>query len=144
MTDVYGPIDYLLVEFPSSSDTSGVVDALADLVDRGVVRLYDLLVIRKEEDGTFSGVDLEDVTPDGVGSFRAFAGARSGLLNDDDLREAGNAMTPGTVAAFLVYENAWAVPFVGAASAAQGEVVASARIPAQDVMDALDALESTS
>ena len=71
-----------------------------------------------------------------------FAGARSGLIGHDDVQQAGDAMTPGTTAALLVFENAWAAPFVAAARKNGGEVIASMRIPAQDVMDALDALDA--
>jgi hypothetical protein len=66
----------------------------------------------------------------------------AGLVGDEDVAVAADAMEPGTVAALLVYENSWAIPFVAAARDAGGQVVASARIPAQDVMDALDALEA--
>jgi hypothetical protein len=139
---VHGPIDFVLIEFPGDRLTRAAADALMDLVDRGIVRVYDLLVIRKEDDGSFSGIDVSDLSEDHVGGFTAFAGARSGLLDDDDVHQAADTMKPGTVAALIVYENAWAVPFVAAARDAGGQVVASARIPAQDVMDALDALEA--
>jgi hypothetical protein len=139
---VHGPIDFVLIEFPGDRLTGAAADALMDLVDRGIVRVYDLLVIRKEDDGTFSGIDVSDLSADHVGGFTAFAGARSGLVDDDDVRAAADAMEPGTVAALVVYENAWAVPFVAATLDAGGQLVASARIPAQDVMDALDALEA--
>lgn len=136
--DVHGPIDFVLIEFPGDREPTGAAaQALLDLVERGVIRLYDLLVVRKDEDGTFSGIDL-----DGLAGFTAFAGARSGLLGDDDLAQAADAMEPGTIAALIVYENAWAAPFVAAARDAGGQMVASMRIPAQDVMDALDGLES--
>ena len=92
----------------------------------------------KEADGSFSGVALDQLGS----SFAAFTGARSGLLGDDDLKEAADALAPGTVAALIVYENSWARPFVAAALRAGGDMVATARIPAQDVMAALDALEA--
>jgi hypothetical protein len=144
MTDdnVHGPIDFLLIEFPGGATGGGPADALLDLVDQGIIRVYDLLVIRKGEDGSVAGVDIEDLTADGVGGFTAFRGARAGLLGVDDLAMAGDAMKPGTTAALIVYENAWAIPFVAAALDAGGELIASERIPAQDVMDALDALEA--
>jgi hypothetical protein len=138
----HGPIDFVLMEFAGDRLTGGAADALMDLVDRGIVRVYDLLVIRKDSDGSFSGIDISDLSADRVGGFTAFAGARSGLLGDDDLRQAADAMAPGTVAALIVYENSWAIPFVAAARDAGGQLIASARIPAQDVMDALDAVES--
>jgi hypothetical protein len=144
MTDsaIHGPVDFVLIEFAGDRLTGGAADALMDLVDRGVVRVYDLLVIRKDSDGSFAGIDVTDLSVDRVGGFTAFAGARSGLLGDDDLRQAADAMQPGTVAALIVYENSWAIPFVAAARDAGGQLIASARIPAQDVMDALDAIES--
>lgn len=108
------------------------------LVDLGVIALYDLVAIRKEADGTFSGIALDELG----GAFAAFVGARSGLLGDDDLAQAADALEPGTAAALIVFENTWAVPFVDAALRAGGQVVATARIPAEDVVAALDALES--
>ena len=140
---VHGPIDFLLMEFPGDRLTGAAAGALLDLVDRGIVRVYDLMVVRKAEDGTVSGIEINDLSADKVGGFTAFAGARSGLLGDDDARQAAHAMKPGTVAALLVYENSWAIPFVAAARDSGGQVIASARIPAQDVMDALDGLEAT-
>jgi uncharacterized membrane protein len=142
-TDVHGPIDFVLIELPGNGKGDAVAAAVLDLVDRGTIRLYDVLVVTKDEDGTIAGIELQDVTPEGIGSFSAFAGARSGLLGDDDIAEAGAALQPGTVAVLLVYENAWAIPFVAAALDAGGELVASARIPAVEVMAALDALETT-
>jgi hypothetical protein len=140
-SEVHGPIDFLLLEFPGDQLTGEAGPALRDLVERGIVRLYDLLVISKADDGSVEALELKD--PAGAGGFEYFAGARSGLLGDDDLRDAADAMKPGTVAALIVYENSWAIPFVAAARNSGGEVIASARIPASDVMDALEALEST-
>lgn len=142
LADVHGPIDFLLLEFQSDKMKGDAADALLDLVGRGIVRIYDLLVIRKEADGSFSGIDVSDLSADDVGGFVAFAGARSGLLGDDDISAAADAMAPGTAAAMIVYENTWAIPFVAAARDAGAEVVASARIPASVVMEVLDELEA--
>ena len=140
-TDVHGPIDFVLLEFPGDQLTGEAAPALMDLVERGIIRLYDLVVVSKNADGSVEALELED--PSGVGSFSYFAGARSGLLGNEDLRMAAEAMNPNTVAALIVYENSWAVPFVAAARNSGGELIASARIPASDVMDALEALEPT-
>jgi len=139
--DVHGPIDFVLVEFPGDRSLKASADALAAIIDSGVVRLYDILAIRKESDGSFSGLDIADLGEAGV-AYATFAGARSGLLGDDDIAEAADAMEPGTVAVLLVYENTWARPFVAAAMEAGGQMIASQRLPAQDVMAALDAMES--
>lgn len=141
MSDIYGPIDFVLVEFPGDKPLDEAADALAAIVDSGVVSLYDILAIRKEADGTFSGIDIADLGDAGM-SFSAFTGARSGLVGDDDVAAAANAMEPGTVAVLLVYENSWARPFVAAARDAGGQMIASQRLPAQDVMAALDAMET--
>jgi hypothetical protein len=135
--EAHGPIDFVLLEFSDDGPLDGPAAALLDLVQAGTVRLYDLTVLRKATDGSFEALEI------GADSgFGQFTGARSGLLGEDDLVIAAEAMQPGTVAALIVYENAWAIPFVDAARRAGGEMVATTRIPAQDVMDVLDELES--
>lgn len=142
--EVHGPIDFVLIEFPGDGISGPTADAIRDLVDNGTIRLYDILVIEKGEDGSFAGIDLAEASADKTGGFSAFAGARSGLLQDDDVREAADAMDAGTTAVLIVYENSWAIPFVAAALDAGGEMIASMRIPAQDVIDALDSIDSAS
>ncbi len=141
--EVHGPIDVVVLEFADTDNMRGeAAAALLDLVDRGIVSIYDLLIVKKEDDGSFSGIEISDLTSDDVGGLTAFAGARSGLVGDDDLADAAELMTPGSVAAVIVYENTWARPFVAGVRAAGGELVASTRISAADLMDVLDELES--
>ena len=137
--DVHGPVDFLLIQFPADRLTGQVTPRLVELVESGIIRLYDLIVISKTEDGAVEAVELRESPV--AQEFQYFAGASSGLLDDEDLRQAADAMDPGTVAALLVYENSWAVPFVAAARASGGDVIAGGRIPATVIMDALDALE---
>jgi len=139
--NVHGPIDFILIEFSADRLTGGAAQALIDLVDKGIVALYDVLVVGKADDGSAYALDLADDV-DQVGGFADLAGVRSGLLTDEEMYEAATTMEPGTLAVLIVYENTWAVPFVAAAMESGGELIASARIPAQDVMDALDALEA--
>lgn len=136
-----GPVDFVLLEFPDQEPSGEVAAALMDLVDAGVIRVYDLVAIRKSADGAVSGFEVTDLGSGGE-AFRVFAGARSGLVGDDDIAEAARAMEPGTVAVLLVYENAWAIPFVDAAFRAGGQLVAGARIPVEDIIEALDTLEA--
>ena len=138
---VHGPIDFLLIEFPRDRLTGQAGAAMLDLVESGTIRLYDLVVISKFADGSFAAAEISQMGSL-LGGFAELAGARSGLMDDEDIAEAAAAMEPDTVAALVMYENTWAVPFVAAARDSGGEVIASARIPAQDVMAALDALES--
>jgi Family of unknown function (DUF6325) len=139
--DVHGPIDFILIEFSADRLTGGAAQALLDLVDKGIVALYDVLVVGKADDGSVYALDLADDV-DRLGGFGDLAWVRSGLLTDEEMYEAAAAMQPGTLAVLIVYENTWAVPFVGAAMDSGGQLIAGARIPAQDVMDALDALEA--
>ena len=141
-TDVYGPIDFVLIEFQGKNLQGKAAEALLELVDAGIVSIFDILVISKEADGTFAGVEIKDLDADHVGSFSSFVGASSGLLGDDDIAEAAGAMEPGTVAVLIVYENVWARRFVAAAREAGGQMIASARIPAQTVMEVLDAADA--
>ncbi len=135
-----GPIDYLLVEWPGRQPTGEAMPYLVDLVDRGLIRVLDLAFIAKGEDGSVAGLEIADLG-DAVAEVAVFEGASSGLLSDDDVAEAGAALEPGTSAALLVYENRWAAPFAGAVRRSGGQLVASGRIPVQDLLAALDAAE---
>ncbi len=140
--DVHGPIDFVVVEFPGDATGAATAQALVDLVDRATVRLYDLVVVRKADNGTWTEVELDAASDGQLGELRAFAGARSGLLGDEDLADVADVLDPGTLGAVLVYENAWAIPFVAAARSEGAELVAGARLTAQQIMDALDAAEA--
>jgi hypothetical protein len=144
MTDAYGPVDFLILEYPSRTDGKATAKALRDLVDRGVVALYDLMAVRREPDGTTREIDLASGSADVPAALAAFAGARSGLLGAEDVAEAANALEPGTNALVLVYENRWAAPFVSAARSEGVEMVASARLTAQELLTALDEVEAAS
>jgi hypothetical protein len=108
-----------------------------DLVDRGIIRILDLAFIRKDEDGSVSGLTLQDLGEDGV-ELTAFEGASSGLLGDDDLAEAAAAVEPGCSAGVLLFENTWAAPFAAAMRRSGGELVAFGRIPINALMAALE------
>jgi hypothetical protein len=139
MSDAHGPIDFLLLEFTGGHDLSKAAAELIKLVDSGVISLYDLVAIRKEDDETYAILELDEYGEHLV----VLSGARSGLLGDDDLQAASEIIEPGTTAVLLMFENTWAIPFVGAALDAGGSLVASMRIPALEVMAALDELEAS-
>jgi hypothetical protein len=139
--DVHGPVDFVLIEFTGNRLTGRAAEELLNLVDRGIVHVYDLLIVGKDENGAAYSVDLAEAA-DQVGGFADLQGARSGILADDDLQQAADAMEPGTLAALIVYENTWAIPFVAAARESGGEMIAGGRIPAQDVMDALEGMDA--
>ena len=139
-----GPIDCVVIEFPDGQPKGEAAPLLLDLVDRGIIRVLDLVFITKDADGTVSGLEISNLDGEGGGELAVFAGASSGILGDEDRREAGNAIEPGTAAAVLLYENRWAAPFARAVRKAGGQLVAFERIPVQALLAALDAAEETS
>ncbi len=140
-----GPIDALVIGYPPGAPMTGdAVPILLDLVDRGIVRVLDALFVIKNDDGTFSGVDISDLDADTAGDVTAFAGATTGLLGDDDVALVAAELEPGSGAVMIVYENRWAAPFVDAVRRNGGVLIASQRINAQDLMVALDAAEAAS
>jgi len=140
-----GPIDVVVIAYPAGAPMTGeAVPLLMDLVDRGIVRVLDAMFVMKNEDGTFSGFEARDLDGKNVGDFAVFEGASSGLLGEEDVATAAEAVEPGSAAVMIVYENRWAAPFAAAVRRNGGVVVANHRIPVQDVVDALDAAEAAS
>ena len=137
--DEMGPIDYIVVEWPGKQPTGEALPHLVDLVDHGIIRIIDLAFIAKDEDGTVTVLDINELGE----TLAVFDGASSGLLGDDDISEAGGVLEPGTSAAILVWENRWAAPFASAVRKGGGQLVASGRIPVQDLIATLDALEAS-
>ncbi len=141
--DEMGPIDVVVVAYPKGAPLTGeAAPILVDLVERGIIRILDALFVRKNDDGSVTGIAVTDLDGDGVNDVVIFEGARSGLLADEDATNAGEALEPGEAALILLYENRWAAPFAAAVRRNGGMLVASQRIPHQDVLEALDALES--
>jgi len=141
-TNEMGPIDYIVVEWPGRQPNGEVAPQLVDLVERGLIRILDLVFIAKDEEGNVAGLEISELAGE-VAELSVFEGASSGLISDEDVDEAGGVLEPGTSAALLVFENAWAAPFVSAVRQSGGQLIASGRIPAQDLLDALDAAEET-
>jgi hypothetical protein len=137
-----GPIDYLAIELPAARIKGEGLAAIVDLVDRGIVTVLDMRAVTREADGTFTAVAITDLDHDGFLDLAVFEGVESGLLDDDDLRQAAELIEPGKVVALLVYENTWARPFVTAMRRAGAELIAGGRIPADEVEAMLDVLEA--
>ena len=135
-----GPVDYLVLEFPGNKMTGEGLPMLVDLVDRGIIRILDIAIMAKGDDGSVAAIDLGDLEDD---SFSQFDGASTGLLGQEDLEEAAAALDPGTSAAVLVWENSWAGPIAAALRRSGGQLVATGRIPVQAILASLDAVEAT-
>jgi hypothetical protein len=138
-----GPIDYLIVEWPPGKQPTGEgLDMLADLSDRGLIRVIDLAFVMKDEDGTVKGLAIGDFDADGKMDLAQFEGASSGILDEEDYDEASAALEPGSSAAILIYENRWAAPFATAMRKSGAQLVANGRIPINDLIQKLEELEA--
>jgi hypothetical protein len=139
-----GPIDIVVIAYPADAPMTGeAVPLVMDLVERGIIRVLDVLFVMQNDDGTISGFEAKDLEPERVGDFKVFEGASSGLLGDADAATAAEALEPGTAAVLIAYENRWAAPVAAAVRRNGGVLLDNQRIPVQDVIRALDAVEAT-
>ena len=139
--DVLGPVDYLVVEFPAAeADFSGeMATQLGSLVDRKLIRVLDLLLLRKDLDGSVEVAELNELAAADVGELLALESDLAMLLAEEDVEAIGAALEPGSVAAVLVYENSWAGPFASSVRRSGGQLIASGCIPTQALLAAVEA-----
>ena len=137
--DELGPVDYLVVEFPAASSnfTGEMAAELAALQDAGTIRLLDLLVLRKNDDGSVDAFEIDDL--DEVGELVALEAEIAEILAAEDVEHLAAAMTPGSTAGVVVWENTWAAPFASAARRSGGQLVATGRIPIQAIVASIEA-----
>jgi hypothetical protein len=133
-----GPIDYMVVEFPAGEQrfTGEMAEALAELIESGLIQVLDLLVLVKDADGSVEAYEIEDLGD--LGALKALEGQLAELLALDDVEDLAAAMEPGSAAGVLVWENTWAAPFAVAARHSGGQLIASGRIPTQALIAALE------
>ena len=140
--DELGPVDYLVVEFPpgQSNFKGEMASELATLVERGTIRVLDLLILVKDEKGEVEALEIDDL--DAVDELRVAEAQLADILAADDVVHLAEAMEPGTTAGVLVWENSWAAPFASAARRAGGQLVATGRIPIQAIVASIEAEEA--
>jgi hypothetical protein len=143
-----GPVDIVVIGFPADAPRTGeAIPMFIDLVDRGIIRVLDVLIVEKDSAGNVAGLEIADLDGDGANDLLMFEGARSGMLGDEDAALAGEALEPGEAAVLICFENAWAGPFASAVRRNGGRLLDFQRVPVQEVIatsQALDAAESAS
>jgi hypothetical protein len=139
--DELGPVDWIVVEFPGSRFNGEIAPALRDLVERELVRVLDLLVLKKDADGALDAFELSDLDTSEIGELRGYESELAMLLSEEDVTAVAAAIEPGSSAAVLVWENTWAAPFASAVRHSGGQLVASGRIPIQALLAAVEADE---
>lgn len=138
-----GPVDIVVIGFPPGAPMTGeAIPMLLDLVERGIIRVLDVLVVQKDLDGTVAGVAIADIDHDGLPDLVVFEGAQTGMLSEEDAAVAGEALQAGEAAVLICFENAWAAPFTTAVRHNGGRVLDFQRIPAQEVVDTINALDA--
>jgi hypothetical protein len=144
LIDELGPVDYLVVEFPTGvSNFSGEMAAeLATLVHNGTIRLLDVLILTKDDAGDIEAAEIDDLEE--VDELRALETEIAEILAAEDVVHLAEAMEPGSTAGVLVWENSWAAPFASAARRAGGQLIADGRIPIQAILASIEADETTS
>lgn len=138
--DELGPVDYVVVGFPADkADFSGAMaDELKNLMESGTVRVLDLLLVTKDEDGSISVAELRDHDDSVVGELRSLEADLSLMLAVEDVERIGGDLELGSAAAVLVWENTWAAPFASAVRHSGGELLAMGRIPTQALIAAAE------
>ena len=141
--DELGPVDYLVVEFPAgaSNFTGEMATELLALVDGGIIRVIDVLILTKDASGAVEAMELSDVPE--LGELQALEAELAELLAEDDVAHLAAAMDPGSTAGVLIWENIWAAPFGAAARRAGGQLIANGRIPIQAIIASIEAAEAT-
>jgi hypothetical protein len=144
MSDIHemGTIDWFLIEAPDRHINGALVPPLIDLVDRRLIRILDVLVLVKREEGDFDALTTADLDHELVGDLGVLDGASSGLLSSDDAADAAAWMQPNSLGLMIVYENLWSIPFAVSAREAGGQLLAHGHVPTQAIVAALDALEA--
>ena len=138
-----GPVDVVVIGYPADAPRTGeAMPLFVDLVDRGVIRVLDVLMVQKDTEGNVSGVEITDLDGDGVNDLVVFAGARTGMLDEEDAGTAGEMLEPGEMAVLICFENTWAAPFATAVCRNGGRMLAFHRVPAQDVLDAVETIDA--
>ncbi len=137
--DDLGPVDYLVVEFPAGAKnfTGEMAAELVKLVDAGTIRVVDVLILDKNEDGSVDATELSDIEQ--LGELQAIEAELAELLAADDVVHLAAAMEPGSTAGVLIWENLWAAPFASAARRAGGQLIANGRIPIQAIIASIEA-----
>ncbi len=140
--DELGPVDYLVVEFPAGSKHfSGEVAAeLAALADTELIRVLDILIIDKDENGDIEAFELDDL--DMVDELRVLETQIAEILAEEDVEHLAAAMEPGSTAGVVIWENTWAAPFASAVRHSGGQLIANGRIPVQAIVASLEADEA--
>jgi uncharacterized membrane protein len=134
------PVEYIVIDFPGSRFTGAIVPALVDLVEQRTVRILDLVFVKKDDDGTVSAFEFDQL--DEVREFAIIEGDAGGFFSDDDVLDLADTIPHGSSALFIVWEDLWAGALGRAIRAARGEVLVGGRLSHHVATELVASLES--
>lgn len=134
----YGPIDFVVLEFKTDQLKGEILPALLELVEKRIVRIVDLVIIQKYEDGTHEAVEMNQLSPDMLAIFDPLHAEVSELIQVEDIEGVAEKMENGTTAAALLFENLWSMKFRDAVIRANGRLIEQLRVPPEVVEEALE------
>jgi len=134
----YGPVDFLALEFKGNQFKGEILPALLDLVQKKIVRVIDLIVVLKDQDGKHKALELEQLDAEMVHIFDPLEIEISGIIQVEDIEMIAEKMENNTTAAILLFENLWVIKFGEAVGRANGRMVMYDRIPFEVVNEMME------
>lgn len=138
-----GPVDIIVIGFPPDAPQTGdAIPLFLDLVDRGIIRVLDVLIVQKDADGNVARLEVNGLDGTMLASVALFDGAQTGMLGGEEAAFAGETLKPGEAAVLICFENSWAAPFVTAVQRNGGRLLAAERVGVQDLLETIQALDA--
>jgi hypothetical protein len=141
-TMTYGPIDFVALEFKGNQFKGEILPAIMDLVNRDIVRVIDMIVVRKDADGKVTHQEMQESDKNVLAVFDPLKAEISGMIQVEDIEMIGEKLEPNSTGALILFENLWAIQFVKAVENANGRSVMHVRIPHEDVVEVMDKITS--
>lgn len=132
-----GPVEYIVIGFPTDRIDADCVPALAELVAEGTVRIIDLVFAAKDPEGNVRFFEYDSLEDTIAAAYASIDGEADGVFNEDDLQDAAELLPPGTAAALILWEDRWAIRFAEAVRASGGQIIDGGRVPHEVVVEAL-------
>jgi hypothetical protein len=130
----FGPIDFIALEFPGNRFRGEILPELFELVDKGIIRIIDLVVIMKDQ-GEVIVRELRELDAAHIAMFNPLKAEVSQMITRTDIDMIAEKLADNSTAGILLIENLWAKKTQQAMLDANGRLVMFERIP-HDVVEA--------
>jgi hypothetical protein len=134
----YGPVDFVALEFKGNQFKGEILPEIMSLVNNGVVRIIDMIVVRKDADGKVTHQEMQETDKSVLAVFDPLKAEINGMIQVEDIEMIGEKLDNNCTAAVILFENLWAVNFVKAVENANGRSVMHVRIPHEVVVETME------